>query len=40
MQKIYTKPLVQYKILEGENFDEFSQLQKIHQNFLVQNFPF
>ena len=30
---------IQYKILEGENFGEFSELQEIHQNFLVQNFP-
>ena len=29
----------QYKILEGENYGEFSELQEIHQNFLVQNFP-
>ena len=29
---------VQYKILEGENFGEFGELQAIRQNFLVQNF--
>ena len=29
---------VRYKILEGENFGEFGELQAIRQNFLVQNF--
>ena len=29
---------VRYKILEGENFGEFGELQGIRQNFLVQNF--
>ena len=24
----------------GGNFGEFAELQEIHQNFLVQNFPF
>ena len=33
--KVYT---IRYKILEGENFGEFGELQAIHQNFLVQNF--
>ena len=31
--------LIQYKILEGENFSEFGELQEIHQTLLVQNFP-
>ena len=31
--------LIQYKILEGENFGEFGTSQEIHQTFLVQNFP-
>ena len=29
---------VRYKILEGEYFGEFGELQEIRQNFLVQNF--
>ena len=29
---------VRYKILEGENFGEFDELQGIRQNFLVKNF--
>ena len=29
---------VRYKILQGENFGEFGELQAIRQNFLVQNF--
>ena len=35
-----TSITVQYKILEGENFDKFSELQEIHQNFLIQTFPY